>query len=166
MKDKNFLIKVSDLLKEAGKIDTIDFDKKYSEQLSSLTKEGISWTLTFRSLNQESVYATLTNVVCVLNETCDTCETPYERNVDVDSYTARFVLGEENRKLEQEHTDEEIFPIDGKNETIDIEDMVIQAIVLNEPVAKHCSDCAKKIEAMPDDDDSEYFEATGNLVFH
>lgn len=42
MKDKNFLIKVSDLLKEAGKIDTIDFDKKYSEQLSSLTKEGIS----------------------------------------------------------------------------------------------------------------------------
>jgi len=42
MKDKNFTVKVSDLLKEAGKTDTLDFDHKTTDQLSNLTDQGIS----------------------------------------------------------------------------------------------------------------------------
>jgi len=108
-----------------------------------------------RSLNQESVYATLEKVSCVAKEICDTCETPYQRPIEIENYTARFIIGEDNRKLEQESTDEEIFLIDGKNEIIDVEDMIVQAIVLNEPVAKHCPDCAKKISELPDDEDEK-----------
>ncbi|HCB51511.1 TPA: hypothetical protein DEP21_02960 [Patescibacteria group bacterium] len=122
--------------------------------------------MSLRSLNQESVYATLEKTNCTLDESCDTCEAPYQRAVEVENYTARFIIGESNRKLEQENTDEEIFLIDSKNETIDVEDMLVQAVVLSEPIAKHCPDCAKKVSEMPDEEDGEYMESTGNIIFH
>ena len=69
-------------------------------------------------------------------------------------------------KLEQEHTEEEIFAINARDEGIDIEDIVTQAILLDAPIVNHCASCAKKIEELPDDnDDNEYFNAN-NVVIH
>jgi len=42
MKDQNFSIKISDLLNNAGQIDEIVFEKKFSNQLSNLNQDGIS----------------------------------------------------------------------------------------------------------------------------
>ena len=167
MKDNHFVIKIADLLKEGGRSDTISFRNKPLNDLPDLSPEWVSWTLTLRSLNNEAIYADLEHVNCQLNEFCDTCEAPYTREVYNDHYTARFVLGEENRALEQEHTDEEIFLIDEKNENIDIHDMLLQSILLEQPVVKHCSNCAKKLASLPDDEDeAAYLEGTGNVVFH
>ncbi|NCO97779.1 hypothetical protein GW864_01165 [bacterium] len=35
---------------------------------------------------------TLTDVKCSINDVCDSCQTPYEREVFVTEYTARFAL--------------------------------------------------------------------------
>jgi len=62
----------------------------------------------------------------------------------------------ENDRTEEEkeaNSDEEVFLIDPKNETIDIHDMVVQAILLHEPVVKRCGPCEKKLEAAGGDDD-------------
>jgi hypothetical protein len=39
MKDKSFLIKISDLLNETGRSDEISFENKFVEQLPNVMKE-------------------------------------------------------------------------------------------------------------------------------
>ena len=48
MKDKKFLIKISDLLNETGRSDDISFDHKFVEQFPTVTEEGISGTLSLQ----------------------------------------------------------------------------------------------------------------------
>lgn len=166
MKDKSFVIKVWDLLQEAGRTDEIQFSHKWTEQLPGLTDDGITGIVSLQSLSRDSVYVDLDNVECAIDSICDTCETPFVRDVHIDHYGGKFVLWEENMKLEQEHTEEEIFAINARDEGIDIEDMVVQAILLDAPIVNHCASCAKKIEELPDDnDDNEYFNAN-NVVIH
>ena len=164
--DKNFWIKISDLLTETWKIDEISFENKFTDQLPKLGKEWISWKFTMQSLTDSSLLGKLTDIVCELEDVCDSCGSSYMRDVNIPEYVARFVSWDELEK-EKEKSEEDVFSIDPKNETIDIVDMVVQAIVLNEPFAKHCKTCEKKIEASSDDeDDLWYFEAKGNVNFN
>jgi hypothetical protein len=41
-KDKSFNIKIADLLNEAGREDHIDFEHKFSDQLSNMDDTGMS----------------------------------------------------------------------------------------------------------------------------
>lgn len=166
MKDKSFVIKVSDLIQEWGRKDTVHFEHKFTEQIPNTSKVWISGDIELRSINKDSIYANLEHVNCVLEETCDNCENNFEREVLVDHYTARFVAGEKNQKEEQETSDEEVFLIDTKNETIDIQDMLVQSILLENPIINRCPDCNKKIINLPDEDDEEYFESHWNVVIH
>ena len=76
------------------------------------------------------------------------------------------MLGEDNIKLEQEHSEEEVFPINSRDESIDIEEMLVQAIKLNEPIVYHCPVCAQKIAELPDEEeDPDYFEGNDNVIF-
>jgi hypothetical protein len=55
LKNKDFLIKIADLLNETGKKDSIYFDNKFSDQIKGLEKKGISGTFTIQSLNNDSI---------------------------------------------------------------------------------------------------------------
>jgi uncharacterized metal-binding protein YceD (DUF177 family) len=167
MKDQVFIVRIGDLLQQAGKTDTMKFAHKFTDQLPNLGKNGISGTLAFQWLNTESIYTTLEDVRCTLHETCDSCESLFERTVEIPQYTARFVINEEIKNLEQNQTDEEIFLINPKDESIDIEDMVVQAIRLQDPFVVRCSACQKKFNSLTDEDeDVEYLEGKENVVFH
>ena len=109
MKDKSFVIKVWDLLQEAGRTDEIQFSHKWTEQLPGLTDDGITGIVSLQSLSRDSVYVDLDNIECAIDSICDTCEVAFFRPVHIDHYWGKFVLWEENIKLEQEHTEEEIF---------------------------------------------------------
>jgi len=165
VKDRNFGIKISDLLNETWKIDEISFQNKFIDQLPNLGKEWISWKFTMQSLNDSSLLGKLTDIICQLEEICDSCWTCYIRDVNIPEYVARFVSSDELEK-EKEKSEEDVFSIDPKNETIDIVDMVLQSIVLNEPFVKHCKACQKKIDDSSDDEDLWYFEAKGNVNFN
>lgn len=167
MKDQNFSIKISDLLNQAWSVDEVRFEKKFSSQIPNLTAEGISWTFVIQSLNEASLLGTLTDVKCSIQDVCDSCQTSYEREVFVPEYTARFVIEDDRTDEEKEaNTDEEVFLIDAKSETINIQDMVVQAILLHEPIVKRCPPCEKKLEAEGgDDDELPTFESKGTINF-
>lgn len=167
MKDKAFIIKVGDLLQEAGRSDEISVNNKWSDNVPGLTEEGIAVDIALQSLSNDSVFVNLENISCEINGVCDTCEAEFVRPVFIEDYSGKYVLWEENIKLEQEHSEEEIFPINSRDETIDVEEMIVQAIRLNEPIVQHCAICAQKIAALPDEEDEpEYFEWNDNVIIH
>ncbi len=167
MKDKNFIIKVGDLLQEWGKTDSISFNHKSSSWISNLANKWISWTVNFHSLNQDSLYVSLEDISCEINEICDRCWISYVRKVNVPSYVSRFVLNEKIKQEEEQTSDEEIFLINTRDETIDIEPMIIQSIFLEEPFVKHCQSCEKEIINDIDWEDIEgNFLWNWNIIFH
>jgi len=151
MKGKSFEIKVSDLLNHLGS-DSVAFEEKSSALLPQLTKEGMSGVLFFRSVDEESILVSLEDFDCVLEEECDSCGTQFLRPLHVDQYQAKCTL---NPKELEESTDEVLFLIDPKKETIDVEDMLYQAVLLQEPFVKRCPACEAALQDMPSEEVSE-----------
>jgi len=112
---------------------------------------------------------TLTDVKCSIDDVCDSCQTPFVREVLVPEYAARFALKmseEESQRMSEDESEEEEFPIDAKSETINIQDMLVQSILLQEPLVKRCAVCEKRLEQEAgDDDELPAFESGGNITF-
>lgn len=165
-KDKVFKIKIADLLNETGRQDEIVFEHKFSDQLPNLDVEGVTWTFTIQSLDATSLLGTLSDVQASFHEICDSCGASFIRSVHVPLYTGRFVFEDEIAKKEALESDEVLFYIDSKSETINIEDMVVQAILLDDPFVKRCTACTKRLASLDDDEeDLGEFEAKGNIIF-
>ncbi len=167
IQDKVFKIKIADLLNETWREDQIVFEHKFSDQLPNLDDEGVAGTFTIQSLDNSSLLGTLSDVTARFHETCDSCGTTFLRSVEVPSYVARFVFEDDvSKKKEEQESEEVLFYIDPKAETINIEDMVVQAIVLNDPFVKRCKDCTKRLESITDDeDDLGEYASKGNITF-
>ena len=165
LQDKVFKIKIADLLNETGRQDEIVFEHKFSDQLPNLDAEGIAWVFTVQSLDDTSLLGTLTEVTARFHEICESCGTSFIRSVDIPSYTARFVFEDEVKKKEAPESEEVLLFIDSKSETINIEDMFVQAILLNDPFVKRCDVCTKRLENVDDEEDLEEFQSTGNITF-
>jgi uncharacterized metal-binding protein YceD (DUF177 family) len=71
----------------------------------------------------------------------------------IPNYISRFVINEKTKKEEEQISDDEVFVINTRNETIDLEPMILQAIRLEEPFVKRCTKCEKEIEKISDDDE-------------
>ena len=172
MKDQNFHIKVSDLLKRAGQTDEVIFEHKFSNWVENLTKNWINWKIILRSLDKDSVSVTLENVSCQVDDVCDICWKEFERGILIDNYEAKFIIPEDKpvkweKDIQQEEN--EIFEIDPKSELIDVKEMINQSVILQEPLVKKCDKC-KKLESEDDknfneEQNLEYFEAKDNIKF-
>lgn len=165
IKDKVFKVKIADLLNETGRQDEIVFEHKFSDQLPNLDEEWIAGTFTIQSLDKTSLLGTLTDVTARFHEVCDSCWTSFVRSVAVPSYTTRFTFEGEIKDSQESSSEEVVLSIDPKLETINIEDMVVQAILLNDPFVKRCDVCTKRLENIDDEDDLEEFQSKGNIVF-
>lgn len=160
MKKSKFIINVWDLLLSAWKRDEISFENEMIESLDTLTQDGISGSVIIQSFDQNSLLVTLKDINCTLHEQCDRCTEFYDREVSIPEYSAKFQI-----EIDPDYEwDDEVFLID-KNENIDIQDMIINAIKLQEPFTKLCENC----KAIIDDDDEEEsldsFEWTWNISF-
>ena len=166
MKDKKFLIKIADLLNETGRSDEMEFDHKTVDALPTITAEGISGKISMQSVNEDTLLCTLTDVHCTLEDVCDSCGTTFLRTIDVPEYVARFAAEWSISAEEIENADETILLINPKDETIDISDMVTQAITLNDPFVKRCPSCDKKFSSeASDEDDLDEYRPMGNISF-
>lgn len=166
MKDQSFIIKIADLINQPWKKDEMFFEKKFTDQLPNLDENWLAWSVLLQSLDKNSILVSLIDVKCVLDDICDVCQKSYKRKVVWESYNAKFILPEHYK--DDDNSTEEIFPIDHKDENINIEDMVVQDIVLQEPIIRRCKDCEKKEinnSDIEEDSDVEYFEWKGNIVF-
>ncbi len=162
MKNSKFIINVWDLLLSAWKNDEISFENEMISEINWLTKDWISGKVLIQSFNKESLLVTLQDIKCTIKEPCDRCTKEYERNIFVDHYSAKF-----QAEPEKDYDwDDEVFLIDS-NETIDIKEMIINAILLQEPFTKKCEECLKYDEENWETEDwnLDVFEWKGNINF-
>lgn len=88
------------------------------------------------------------------------------RKVYVPSYAGRFIFEDDVKKKEAPDSEEVLFYIDPKAETINIEDIVVQSLLLNDPFVKRCDTCEKRLANMSDDEeDLDEFEPKSNIIF-
>jgi len=149
MKDYGFNIKISDLLLSPWKKDKIVFEKKFTSQLPWLGPEGISWEVHIEWLNEWEVKVELKNIKARIKDTCSRCGEEYRRDVHVKNFETKFVVPSRHHDITENIHDEE-FLINTKNETIDIEDLVVQSIQLEAPLTPYC-DTHKNVQVKDDD---------------
>lgn len=151
---RDFVVKVSDLLKNPGQTDIIEFEWISTSKIKGLTELGISGTVQLQSVNDETVLVTLEDISCEVSETSDISGKKYIREVYQETFNTKFVRAFTNENDNQREVFDEEFPIDSKNETIDLEDAVVQAIMLQNPIVK----VAPGEEVEWDDDEMYYYD--------
>lgn len=160
MKKSKFLINVWDLLLSAGKRDEVVFNNESLEEIKNLSPDGISGSIWIQSFDQQSLFVTIEDVKCVIIDSCDRCTTKYDRKIEIEEYSGKF----QSKIDPNEESDEPVFLID-KNDNIDIKDMLMQSILLEEPLIKKCKKCAKEKALDEDDDEDESFHWHWNVNF-
>lgn len=167
MKDQTFEIKIGDLLNHVA-VDEIIFENKKTDLIPNLSEEWITGKIRLSWIDDENVLVEIEELECALNETCDYCSEPFQRKIKIQGYGSRFTL---NKDEVNYANDEVLFFIDEKTATINIEEMIYQAIELETPFVLYCPDCAKKHENLPEDEveESEFdveAEQWWNIIFH
>ena len=164
MKDQTFEIKVWDLLNQVA-VDEIVFENKKTDLIPNLTENWISWKIRLSWIDEENVLIELEELTCELNETCDYCTKTFKRKIEIQWYSSRFTLNKDEINYAN---DEVLFFIDEKTATINIEEMVYQAIKLETPFVLYCPDCARNHENLSEEiDESELWNwQWWNMIFH
>lgn len=164
MKDQTFEIKVWDLLNQVA-VDEIVFENKKTDLIPNLTENWISWKIRLSWIDEENVLIELEELTCELNETCDYCTKTFKRKIEIQWYSSRFTLNKDEINYAN---DEVLFFIDEKTATINIEEMVYQAIKLETPFVLYCPDCARNHENLSEEiDESELWNwQWWNIIFH
>ena len=138
MKDYWFKIKISDLLKNPGQTDKVEFKNKYLKETDFLLENPwISWKVFLQWLSKNEVLVKIQSLKFKINYTCDKCLSQFSKEYELtDLEDVRFVNSEE-LPIEEKIYDT-TFPIDMKNQTIDLS-WLIEIIIKNqEPIIKDC----------------------------
>lgn len=167
MKDQSFELKIGDLLNQIA-VDEITFENKKTNFIPNLSEDWITGKIRLSGIDNENVLVEIEELECILNETCDYCNKPFQRKIKIQWYSSRFTL---NKDEVNYANDEVLFFIDEKTATINIEELIYQAIELETPFVLYCPDCTKKHENIPEDEieESEFdteVEQWWNIIFH
>lgn len=139
MKDYKFSIKVSDLLQHSWHRDTIHLHNKFSTILPQISEEWINADLELIWLDEKTLLLTLIKANTSTINTCDRCGKEFNEQLEVSNLEIKCFL-EEDRP----HTyavDDDILLINKKDETIDVENVIVEALVLQKSVKSLCSEC-------------------------
>ena len=166
MKDQTFEIKVGDLLNQVA-VDEISFEHKKTTLIPNLSEDWVTGKIRLSWIDDENVLLEIEELTCELNETCDYCNKSFKRKIEIHGYSSRFTLNKDEINYAN---DEVLFFIDEKTATINIEELIYQAIELETPFVLYCPDCAKDHENLSEDEEVEESELDEwqwwNIVFH
>ena len=160
MKDYWFKIKISDLLKNPGQTDKLEFKDKYLQETDfAVENPWINWKVFLQWLSKNEVLVKIQSLKFKINYTCDKCLDKFSKEYELtDLEDVRFVNPEE-LPIEEKIYDT-TFPIDMKNQTIDLS-WLIEIIIKNqEPIIK---DCWKHL-IQEEDNNSEFQENFSKLT--
>ncbi len=153
MKDLNWKVKISDLLNNPGTTDKLKFENKFLKEDLWIQNPWISWEIFLEWLSHNEILAEISNIKFNIQYSCDICWENYNqehliKNKEIITFTDDL----ENK--EEIHDD--VFEINTKNETINLEP-IIEIIVKNEkPIVKKCLNCknSKQIEVEKNQDEN------------
>ena len=166
MKDQTFEIKVGDLLNQVA-VDELVFENKKTTLIPNLTENWITGKIRLSWIDDENVLVEIEELSCELNEICDYCNKEFKRKIEIQNYSSRFTLNKEEINYAN---DEVLFFIDEKTATINIEELIYQAIELETPFVLYCPECAKTHENLTEDEEIEESDLEEwqwwNITFH
>ena len=166
MKDQTFEIKIGDLLNQVA-VDELVFENKKTDLIPNLTENWITGKIRLSWIDDENVLVEIEELSCELNETCDYCNKEFKRKIEIHWYSSRFTLNKDEINYAN---DEVLFFIDEKTATINIEELIYQAIELETPFVLYCPDCAKTHENLTEDEEIEEEDLEEwqwwNITFH
>ena len=166
MKDQTFEIKVGDLLNQVA-VDELVFENKKTALIPNLTENWITGKIRLSWIDDQNVLVEIEELTCELNETCDYCNKEFKRKIEIHWYSSRFTLNKDEINYAN---DEVLFFIDEKTATINIEELIYQAIELETPFVLDCPDCAKTHENLTEDEEIEEEDLEEwqwwNITFH
>jgi len=136
MKDYSWNIKVADLLNNPWLKDKIEFKKKYLKNVK-IENPWISWNIFLQWLNHDEILIKLTNINFCVKYICDKCLTEYNQNFFIEMEDNIKFVNPEKFKIEEKIYDD-IFFIDMKNQTINIENLIEIIVKNKEPIIKDC----------------------------
>jgi len=141
MKDYAWKIKISDLLKNPGDTDNIKFENKFlKDEDIKLGSKWISGEIFLQWLNNNEVLLKIKNIKFSSIFQCDKCLEKYEKNFSLeDLEEVRFVNADNIEITENIH--DTLFPIDMKNQNIDISELIEIIVKNEEPIIKKCEKC-------------------------
>ena len=157
----DFVLKVGDLLRDPTRLDRVEFDRLQLPDVKGLTSEWYTGTLNLQGVTDWSVKVTIEQATALVDDVCDLSGEAYQRQVEVEDFTVRF---SEEESYDELRVYDEVFPLDSASETIDVYDLLVQSIVLQEPLV-HIKPGKEYLLDEYEDDESSDVEQ-GNVVFH
>lgn len=155
------------MLRNPGRLDTIDFDHFILQDIEWLSADGVSWSFVLQWVNDGSVKVIIKYAKAIISDICDLSWESYDRVIEVKDFDARFST--EVQAGDDELVYDELFPLDPQGEFINIYDMLVQSIKLQEPVV-HIKPGKEYLLDEYDEDiddlDDEDTQTGSNIVFH
>lgn len=143
-------IKIGDLITHVGSEDTIKLDQQPCETLPTLTKTGLSGEVHLQSINTKTILCTLRTLTANLESVSDISGKLFIRPVSCPETTTRFALDFDEKSDEAW---DDVFPIETKNGSIDLEPRLTQCILLQDPVVCCTPEEAVNQQTLPADED-------------
>jgi len=134
MKDFAWKIKVSDLLKNPWDTDTVKFKEKY---LKDENTWEISGEIFLQGLNHNEILVKIKNIKFKVFYKCDKCLKKYSENYEIKNEEDIRFINTNEEDLKEEIFDT-TFPIDMKNQTINLEPLINTIVKNQEPIIKDC----------------------------
>lgn len=158
-----FVIKVGDLLRNAGQLDTFPFEHIMLSDIPNLSEDWVSGTLTLQWVSDGSVKVIIKQAKATLRYICDLSTEEYDADISIKNFDGRFVADM------SEHDDglyDDLFPLDPQSETINIYDLLVQGIKLQEPIVHIKPGKEYLLDEYAEDEDEEYDQWSWNILFH
>lgn len=135
-----FTLKISDLLQNIGS-DRVVFDE-----------QGMKGVLELYALDGKSVLVKVKDFEKNVESVCDRCAKMFMREIRVPEYVAKYTL---DKKEFEESEEDVLFLIDEKNQTIDVEELLYQVTISEDPFVLKCPECQEATAYLEDDEDEE-----------
>lgn len=134
MHNSSFALKVSDLLRNPGKIDYLSFEGLRTDQVPGLSSEGIAVHLRLQWVSDGSVKVTIEELKATIHDICDLSNEEYDRIVAISHKSASYDQSVGVSLDDKVYNDD--FPFANEHETINLEDFLVQCIVLETPLVR------------------------------
>jgi hypothetical protein len=152
MRDTNFTIKITDLLKNTWSKDTLILQEKFSPDIE-VTDAWISATVQLMWLNDMSILITLSNIGATIKKVCDRCGKIYEEAVFVDEVVLKGVVPSGEEDLIDEENEHCL--IDTNDGSIDLHDAIVHTLKFCDHVVNNCPECAEIVASLEEENDDE-----------
>jgi len=147
-------VKVWDLLTQPGSDDLMSWTHQPIETLPNITSDNLDITMKIVAVNHHDVWITIVWLRCAFQEVCDYSWQEYIRTLELTA------ADDETLRFSHDSDDDEVYPINTRDNTIDLLTAITQLIHLYEPVSK----VAPWYE-FPDEDKEDSDLAVNKVIF-